>query len=440
MGGLNMAKICRPLVEYKDIIITTGIVIDNYTPPKKTLKRFIRLLKKIDDKRIKAMTDYPLYEILLIAFLAVLAGASSWNEISDFGEIKMKWLKQILVLKNGIPSHDTFRRVFSLVNPAQLERATVFFLIQNMEKIKKSLKITDGSKKLICVDGKEQKGTGRKYGTDTEIRNLQTLHVYDASNGICLCSQPIDSKTNEIPTAQKILEDMQLKGAIISFDAMHTQKKTIEIIAENRGDYLGALKENHEIFESEVKSYFSEDCKKKIREKGVNYYKTLDKAHSQVETRHFYLTLSINWFEDKKKWKKLKGFICYEKSIYSTITGKESKETRYYITSLKDVELCAETIRGHWSVENQLHWHLDRNFFEDDNTTTDKYAFNNLSILNKMVLSLFKLAQPLMKNGSIRQIKKMFSWETENQLSLILNAFDEDTLKQALENANKSKK
>lgn len=430
-----MAKLCRPLAEYKDIILSTGITVDNYTPPKKTMKRFIRLLKHIEDKRIEAMTDYPLYEILLIAFLAVLAGASGWGEIEGFGKLKIKWLQKFLALENGIPSHDTFRRVFSLVNPSQLEKATVFFLMENMEKIKKSLNITIGSKRHICIDGKEQKGTGRKYGTDTELRNLQTLHVYDASNGICLCSIPIDSKTNEIPTAQEALKDMQLKDAIVTFDALHTQKRTIEIITENKGDYVGALKGNHQIFESEVRDYFSEDCKRKIREKGINYYKTLDKSHSQVETRRFYLASSVNWFEDRKEWNKLKGFICYEKTVYDTIKAEESKETHYYITSLNDVELCAEAIRGHWSVENQLHWHLDYNFCEDDNTTTDKYAFNNLSILNKMVLSLFKLAQPLLDNISIKQIRKTFSWATQDQLSLLLNAFDEDVLNQALENS-----
>jgi predicted transposase YbfD/YdcC len=441
MGGLTMAKICRPLAEYKDIILSTGIKIDNYSPPKKTIKRFVRLLKKVEDKRIEQMIDYPLCEILLIAFFAVLAGAEGWNEISSFGKEKMKWLKKFLPLQNGIPSHDTFRRVFSIVDPLKLEKTTVFFLIENMTKIKNSLKITEkNSKRLICVDGKEQKGTGRKYGTDTEIKNLQTLHVYDASNGICLCSTPIDSKTNEIPTAQDVLKDMQLKDTIVSFDAMHTQKKTIEIIAQSKGDYVGALKGNHEIFESEVIAYFSDNRKRKIREKESNFFSTVEKAHSQIETRNFYFTSYIKWFEDKKHWKKLKGFICYEKFIYEINTGKESKEIRYYITSLKDVKLCAETIRGHWSVENQLHWHLDYNFHEDDNTTTDKNAFNNLSILNKMVLSLFKLAQPLMNNISIRQIKKKFSWSTQEKLSLLLNAFDENTLKQALESANRSKK
>ena len=231
---------------------------------------------------------------------------------------------------------------------------------------------------------------------------------------------------------------MQLKSAIITFDALHTQKKTIEIISEQKGDYVGALKGNHEIFVNEVAEYFTEERRKKICEKGKNYFKMLDKAHNQIETRHFYLTTDIEWFEDKSQWKNLKGLICYEKIVYNIITGIEKKEIRYYITSLKDVELRAEAIRGHWSVENQLHWHLDYNFNEDDNTTTDKYAFNNLSLFNKLALSLFKLAQPLMKNRSIRSIKKKFSWGIEHCLSVLLNSFDENTLLEALENAKKS--
>lgn len=427
-----MAKISKLIVEYKEIITSTGVILDDYTPPKKTIKRFIRLLKNIDDERMEGMIDYPLHEIIVIVFLAVLANASSWIEIEEFGNSKIKWLKKFLKLENGIPAHDTFRRVFSLISPEQLQNATVFFLLENIESIKRSLNIKDTSKRLICVDGKEQKGTGRKYGTDCEIRNLQTLHVYDASNNVCLFSKPIDSKTNEIPVAQEVLKCMQLSNSIVTFDAMNTQKKTIEIISNQKGDYVGALKANHGTFAAEVAEYFTEEVCNKIKKDGKNYYKTTEKSHSQIETRRYYLTTSINWFEDRKDWEKLKGFICYEKSIYNTITNIETKEVRYYITSLKDVELCAEAIRGHWSVENQLHWHLDYNFGEDDNTTTDKNAFNNLSLINKLCLSLYKLVQPLIKNSSIRRIKKKFSWSTEDSLALILNSFDEDTLVKAL--------
>ena len=121
-------------------------------------------------------------------------------------------------------------------------------------------------------------------------------------------------------------------------------------------------------------------------------------------------------------------------------SNRERTEIRYYITSLRDIEMCADAVRGHWSVENQLHWHLDYSFYEDDNTTADRNAFTNLSLINKMVLSLCKLAQPLLKNRSIRTIRKEFSWDFEDSLAMILNAFDENSLKNALENAHKATK
>jgi len=440
MGGLKMAKIYRPILEYKDILLSTGITSGDYSPPKKTIKRFLRLFKQIDDQRIAGMIDYPLTEIILIAFLSILANASTWLEIEIFGNTKEKWLRKFLKLKNGIPSHDTFRRVFALIDPIQMEIATVNFLMENMENIKKSLKITDGGHRLICVDGKEEKGTGRKYGTDEEIRNLQTLHVFDASSEICLFSRSIDTKTNEIPVAQTVLKTLQLKGCIVSFDALHTQKETIKIIIEQKGDYVGALKGNQGILSSEAEACFTSEIKAKVKLDRKDYYESSEKAHGQVEIRRFYMVKAKHSFTGVVKWQNLRHFICYEKYTCNIITGLENTETRYYITSLRDVELTAESIRGHWSVENKLHWQLDYSFDEDDNTTMDKNAFNNFSILNKMALSLFKLAQPLMNNISIRGIKKSFSWGMEENLSLILNTFDEDVLKNALENAQKSKR
>jgi Transposase len=435
-----MAKLSSFILEYKDVITSTGITTGDYSPPQKTIKRFIRLFKQIEDQRAAGMIDYPLFEIILIAFLAILSNASTWEEIEGFGHAKEKWLKKFLELKNGIPSNDTFRRVFALIDPVQMEIATVNFLMENMKSIKKSLKIKDFGPRLICVDGKEEKGTGRKYGTDEEIRNLQTLHVFDASSEICLFSRSIDTKTNEIPVAQEVLKTLQLKDCIVSFDALHTQKDTIDVITEQKGDYIGALKCNQGNLYSIAEELFTTEVKAKIKSDDINYFESSEKAHSQVEIRRFYIHKAKQKYDGKQSWKKLRNFICYEKYICDITTGKEKTEVRYYITSLSDVELCAESIRGHWSVENKLHWHLDYSFAEDDNTTMDKNAFNNFSILNKMALSLHKLAKPLMKNRSIRLIRKSFSWATEENLSLILNAFDEDVLKNALENAQISKK
>lgn len=435
-----MAKVSRIILEYTEVIKKTGLSIDEYSPNKKTMKRFIRIFKKISDTRVSNMIDYPLYEILLIAFISILANGKGWSDMTNFGNAKIKWLKKFLPLANGIPSHDTFQRVFSLINYEQLQFATVEFITENMNALKKSLGIKE-KQKQICIDGKEACSTGRKYTSADKIKNLQMLHVYDATNEICLFSKAINEKTNEIPVAQEIIKILNLKDAIVTFDALHVQHKTIELIRKGYGNYIGSLKGNQGNLQEDAAACFDEEIKKKIRKEGMNYFKTVEKAHSQVETREYYLAKAKLIYSKEEKWKDLKCFICFEKTIYSINTGKEKKEIRYYITNLKDIELCADSIRGHWFVENKLHYHLDKNFFEDDNTTMEKNAFTNLSILNKMALSLTKLAQPLMdKSISLRSVRLIFSWSIEDSLSMLLSSFDEDAIKQALLSAQIKKR
>lgn len=286
------------------------------------------------------------------------------------------------------------------------------------------------------MDGKEEKGTGRKYGTAEAVRNLQTLHVYDATNSICLSSCPIDTKTNENPVAQDILKKLDLKHSIVTFDALHTQKETISIISGRKGDYVGGLKGNQSGLLEAVSSIFTDVKKEQIKKKGNDFYETSEKSHSQIETRRFYRVPASC---GKEEWTKLKSFVCYEKYTCNIITGAEKNECRFYISSLQDVELIAQAVRGHWEVENNLHWHLDYSFFEDAQTTMDKQAFQNLSLINKLALTLCKLAQPVMK-GSIRTIRLRFSWNLENNLAILLNAFDCDTIKKNLESAVSAKK
>jgi predicted transposase YbfD/YdcC len=432
MGDLTMAKTCKFVQEYKEKMQNIKLNFDNCKPPKHTMKRLVRLLKKIKDIRVAGMIDYPLEEIIVITFLAVLANASTWNEISKFGIVHKKWLGKFLKLEHGIPSHDTFERVFGLIDSKELQSVTVMFLIENIDNIRKAMNTAEGQKRQICIDGKEANGTGKKHGTKEEIRNLQTLHVYDTSYAICLHSEIIDKKTNEIPVAQDILKKMNLNNVVCTFDALNTQKKTIDIIVEQKGDYVGALKGNHAIFESEVATLFSEKFKKDIRDSNLNYIINSEKAHNKIETRRFYLTTDVEWFTELGEWKNLKSFICYEKTFFDIVTKKETFEVRYYIASLTDIELCADAIRGHWGVENGLHWHLDANFYEDDNSTMNKTAFNNLSILNKMILSLMKLSQPIFGKDSIKCLRKVYAWTIKDELSKILNAFDSKILLESL--------
>lgn len=429
-----MAKINRFIASFATVVKELDISFEDtgINPPKAVVQRFVRVFKQVDDPRSQGMIDYPLVEVLLIAFLAVLGGASGWAEINRFGVVKERWLKKFLPLKNGIPSHDTFYRVFSLLDTEQLQEATVSFLMDNIHAIKNVLPKVPDEYRHLCIDGKEQRGTGRNYDTDEKVKNLQTLHVYDASNEICIYSEAIDEKTNEIPVAQKILKGMSLKQTIVTFDALHMQKDTVSIIRDKKGDYVGGLKGNQAGLLEEAEAYFNEDDLFDFYKLKGDYYETSEKAHGKIETRKYYLVRPTKR-KIIKEWKGLKAFVCCVKTIQNTKDDNVKTEKRYYASSIDDIMLCAEAIRGHWSVENKLHWHLDYSMSEDDNTTMDKNAFNNLSLINKMVLTLCKLAKPVTNAPSIRIQRKSFGWAYEDTLGILLYCFDEKTIREALE-------
>jgi predicted transposase YbfD/YdcC len=433
-----MAKLATPLLEFAEIIKEKGLVANRaLNASNKLVKRFIRLAKKVPDIRLKGMIDYPLAEILLVAFFAVLSGAETFTQMSKFGKVRAEWFKGFLKFKNGTPSHDTFRRVFSLIDPNALQSLTVDFLMENMQRIKAALNISPSGPRLINIDGKQARGTGRSRGKNGSIPNLQTLNVYDASSSICIAMKCIDQKSNEIPAAQEVLPFLDIKGAIVTCDALNTQKNTIAIIAskEKKGEYVAALKGNQHLFFKEVVSYFSEEKLKEISEKGVNFFSTTEKAHSQLEQRNYYLTAHVKWFAELGKWEKLRAFICFEKIITDVYTGEVKTEKRYFIASITDVELCAEAIRGHWSVENLLHWHLDYSFGDDYDTNTFKNAYLNFTLFRRMALTLCKIAQPFMKD-SIKTMRWSIGLDPISQLGMILGTLDEDHLEEALRAAN----
>jgi predicted transposase YbfD/YdcC len=437
----HMSTLATPLLEIREVLKGIQIESTDGKMPKAVLKRFIHCIDQVSDPRKEGMIEYPLTYVIVLAFLSVLGGADGWSEICAFSLSYKTKLNGIIPGYKAykIPSDDTFRRVMGLFKPEEFQRAVTEFMVDEITQIKKILGIADNMPRLINVDGKEQKGTGRKYNTDQKVRNLQTLHVYDASNGICLASVPIDKKTNEIPTAQDILSQMELKNSIVTFDAMNTQKDTVSVIAESHGDYVGGLKGNQHLFYQEVVDLFTDEFLSEIQE-GKKYYRSYtEKNHNRIEKRSYYMTTDIKWFADLKLWKNLKSFICYKIETYDLVTHKETTEFRYYISSLTDIELCSDAIRGHWSVENKLHWHLDVTFSEDGNTTMDKNSFNNLSILNKMCLSLLKLVQPQFKFG-LKIIRKMIGWELVEHLTKILILLDEESLIEALEKPMPKKK
>ena len=210
-------KISTPIMKIRELIKDIRFDARIERVPRIVLTRIVSCMETVDDIRIQASIDYPLPYILLLAFLAILSGAETWNDMEIFTESYKIKLNGILphYKKIGVPSHDTFRRVFGLINPECLQAATTLFLVQEIYQLKRILGVEDEPLRHLGLDGKEQKGTGRKYGTDQKVPNLQTLHFYDITNGICLRSVPIAEKTNEIPVAQELLAAMQLKNCVV---------------------------------------------------------------------------------------------------------------------------------------------------------------------------------------------------------------------------------
>jgi len=397
--------------------------------PRKPIRKLIRFFQTVEDARLQGKIHYPIHEILMVAFIAVMAGAGTIVDIEMFGKVHEKWLKKNFKVEHGIPSHDTFRRVLSIIRPVQLQHATVAFLLDNIKCMKRAFRMEAGIKQY-CLDGKTARGTGRLAGFEREIKQMHTLHVYDRSDGICLVSQEVGEKTNEIPVAQEILRLLDLKGSVVSFDALNTQRDTIAAVVSQQGDYVAALKGNqHELYR-EITSFFTPSLLKRIEDGGKNYIEVREKSHNRIEVRKYYLSKNVSWLVQLSDWPGLKALVYYSVHTEDINTGKTTDEKYCYISSLTDAELCADVIRGHWSIENQLHWHLDVNFLEDSTQIIDRTAFQNFSLLNKMALSLFRLIAPVLKQ-SVRSSKKHVGWDID-VLTKTFRLLDEDILADAV--------
>jgi predicted transposase YbfD/YdcC len=401
------------------------------------LKKILSLFADVPDERVQGRVTYPLNEIILMLFLATLSGAESCLATQDFWRAQRKLYKR-LFKKDLIPSHDTFRRMLAIIKPDILNSLLVQVLLSSDGAIRKALKLPVPEKKIISVDGKQLRGTGRKADTAEEIKDLQILNVYEQDSQTCLFSEAIESKTNEIPHAQRILSKMNLKDTVVTFDAMHLQTKTIKIIAEAKGDYVGGLKGNQGKAIEFAKGTFTEENLARLKLIEGCYYMTSEISHNQLEQRSFSLyPLSASekrgLFSD---WKKAYALVCMTKLMIHNVTGKQTQETRYYLTSLKEINDVSHCIRAHWNIENSLHWSLDTVFHEDYLALSDRNAALNQSLLNKACLSLLKKLSDLIggtQKISKKRLRMMFGWNFNQSMSQALALMDPLTFARSVE-------
>lgn len=414
-----MPRVSKTLQETKIALQSVSglFYYHNFLTENGKLREFIAIFDDVKDSRVPAMCTYRTKDIIATVFLALLDERNDWEDIEDFCYDHKKFLSLFVDFSERAPSHDTLCRVFSLIDTIDLQKAVVSFLQQCVASVSDIVIKKDKSKvKVGALDGKEECGSGRKYDTNEKVRNAQIMHFFDTDTQICIASAPIDDKTNEIPTAQAMLRTLNIKGMVITADAMNAQKDTVKVIREGKANYVLGLKGNHKELHNSVITEFEKVEIKGTIKNSKNYFKMeTEKNHNQVEIREFYRLSSAKFYQESD-WDALKSVVMYKKSTYNVITKAEHVERRYYLTDLTSTELIAECIRTHWSVENNLHWHLDKNFLEDANTTMNKKALHNLSVMNKMILVLVKLLAPLFRNGSIKRTRKSFRSNYEENI------------------------
>lgn len=369
------------------------------------MEQLLQWMEMIEDMRQQAKVRHSLKDILAIVLFATLANANTWEEMEDFAKNQETYLRKYLELKNGIPSHDTIQRAMGMVRTEYLQQLQL--------KWQKLLNTNEGEriKKIICIDGKTMRSN--KCG---ENRPNHIVSAWSREDGYCLGQKTVDEKSNEITAIPKVLDVIEIKGQVVTMDAMGTQTAIAEKIRERRADYVLALKKNQGMLYEDVKLFLMDE-KAKLKSEG-NYYRSIEKAHGQTEIREYYQTEEIKWLSQKKNWKGLKSIGMEEKTIKKD--GKEEKEYRFYISSLKtDIELFRRAVRGHWAVES-MHWQLDVTFREDANHTFDKIAAQNQNVIRKWCLSILKLLEIRGKKMSMKRKRFNISMNPMKYLEEIL--------------------
>ena len=375
----------------------------------------IEHLQTLSDPRVDRTREHDLVDVLIIAICTLLCGGESFNDMEDFGHAKHDWFKTFLRLRSGIPSHDTFNRVFAALDPRQF--------LDCFLRWTQSLRQTV-AQEIVALDGKALR---RALNKDQSIKYV--VSAWAESNGLVLGQLKVADKSNEITALPQLLRVLELSGCIVTIDAMGCQKTIAREIIEADADYVLALKGNQETVHQEVKAFLDQTLaeKQKSRPPGAKLppaaaalasLETVEKDHGRLETRRYYQSTALAWFADLEQWEGLKSVGMVE-SIRE-VDGKSSVERRYYLSSLPlNVELFARAVRGHWGVENKLHWVMDVCFREDQSRARVGYAAENLATLRRLALNLLKREKT--KKRGIRGKQLNAGWNHAYLLRLLSN-------------------
>jgi predicted transposase YbfD/YdcC len=324
--------------------------------------------------------------------------------MEQFGHAKLAWLRTFLALPNGIPSHDTFRRVFGLLDPQQFATAFLSWT--------QSLRAAVGAE-VVALDGKTLR---RSFDRAKGRGPIHLVSAWASSNRLVLGQLKTADKSNEITAVPELLRALELAGCIVTVDALNCQKTIAKEISEADAEYVLALKANHGTAYEEVRSFLTDARQRNFAGMAHDFVETVDKEHGRLETRRYWITEQIGWFADRPQWEKLRSVALVESE--REVGGERRVEQRVFLCSLDaNAAVLARAVRGHWGIENQLHWVLDAQLGEDDCRVRTGHAAENLATLRRLVLNL--LRRDTQSKVGIRAKQLKASWDHAYLQSLL---------------------
>jgi predicted transposase YbfD/YdcC len=352
----------------------------------------IEIFKDIPDPRRGNGIRHKLDEVLSIAILAILCDCIRFTEMELFGLEREEWLRTFLSLENGIPSHDTFGDVFAALSPDAIQTRFISWVETIREKI---------SGEIVAVDGKTIR---RSKDLAKNKRAIHIISAWSATNGIVLGELATDAKSNEITAIPELLKMLELKGCIVTIDAMGTQTEIASTIIDGGADYVLAVKENQPSLFEDIQLFFSTE------RDTCDYAKTTEKSHGRYETRECWLSSNVDWMHHKDNWAGLSGISMIRSK--RQIVGRDDVEvsTKYFIfsKSMSAMELLAAS-RAHWSIENSLHWVLDMDFREDESRMRLGNCATNMNSLRHLALNLIKTESSFKASVNMKRKRCMLS-------------------------------